>query len=329
MSDPLGSMPRLRTFAVLALMIIVWRLGLPGSAHAADPSLRPVGITSAQGELGALIAPVPAVITGVAADGGQIRIDNVSTLAEVYEISVQDYTLDASSKPVPAPSDFPYGSAAWYVFEATEFVLPSGTSRDVRFRLNVPPDPIAGDHFAALNVVVRAADPASLGSGTAVKSQLLFQIRLQHRIAGAEPREPRVELEAAPRAGAVDFTARVANDGNTVLTQQYDPFPTLQVMSTLPFADPASPERTLTLAGFYVPPQSERLIRVVWTDPPLFGAYRAVLTLPAVDGLPAVQTETTFVVFDWLRLGLLVGFVLALAAVGFVLRRRVRGARRR
>jgi hypothetical protein len=322
-SGPHGSLARLGGAALVAQLSLALNLGLAPSAHAADPSLRPVRITAAEGELGALIVPVPALITNAGDDGGQIRVDNVSGLGEAFQISVQDYTLDANSKPVPAPSGFLYGSAAWYVFEATDFTLPPGTSRDVRFRLAVPPDAIPGDHFAALSVLVRAADPAAGGSGAHVESQLLFQIRLQHRIAGAEPREPRVTLEADPVGGAVDFTASVTNDGNTVLTQQFEPLPTLQLISTLPFADPTRPERTLKLDGFYVPPNSERLVRVSWLDPPLFGIYRAVLTLPAVDGVPAVRAETTFVVVHWPLLGLLAGLMLMIAVVVFAFRRRV------
>lgn len=307
--------------ALPALVAVVFCLGFAGAAAAAEPSLRPVPVTAAEGDLGALLAPVPALITGTADTGGQIRVDNVATIDQVYAISVQDYSLDANSRPIQAPPDFPYGSAAWYVFEDIEFVLPPGTSRDVKFTLDVPADAVPGDHFAALTVLVRAAQPPSSGSGTTVKSQLVFQIRLQHRIPGAEPREPRVLLDAEPGIGSVHFSARVTNDGNTVVTHQFEPFPTLQLTSTLPFADASRPT-ALTLDGFYVPPQSERLISLTWDDPPLIGAYHAVLTLPAVDGLPAVSAETSFVVIDWLRLGLLAaGLVVGLALLVVAARR--------
>jgi hypothetical protein len=328
MSDLGSARYRLARWVLLGLASLVSCLALSAPARAADPSLRPVPITAAEGQLGALLAPVPALITGVGDAGGQIRVDNVSRLAEAYQISVQNYTLDAHASPIAAPPGFPYGSAAWYVFEDTEFVLPPGTSRNVRFRLDVPPDAIPGDHFAALTVLVRAADPSRHASGSGVRSQLVLQIRLQHRIAGAHPRAPRLVLEADAHGGSVDFTARVTNIGNTVLTYQVKPLPELLVTSTLPFWNTT---QTLTVDGFYVPPQSERLVRVTWSDPPLIGAYRAVLTLPAVDGLTAVTMETTFVVVDWLRLGLIVGGVLVTAGLVMSARRRrwgeTRGAR--
>jgi hypothetical protein len=288
-----------------------------------------VPITAGEGQLGALLAPVPVLITGASDNGGQVRVDNVSRLAEAYQISVQNYTLDTHASPIAAPPGFPYGSAVWYVFEDTKFVLPPGTSRNVRFRLDVPPDAIPGDHFAALSVLVRAADPSRRASGSGVRSQLVLQIRLQHRIAWAQPRAPRLVLEADAHGGSVDFTARVTNDGNTVLTYQFKPLPELQVTSTLPFADTKRPARTFALEGFYVAPQSERLARLTWTDPPLIGSYRAVLTLPAVDGLPAVSVETTFLVVDWLRLGLIISGLLAIAGLVFAARRRRLGGRAR
>jgi hypothetical protein len=121
----------------------------------------------------------------------------------------------------------------------------------------------------------------------------------------------------------VHFTAEVHNGGNTVLGHQADPTPTLTLYSTLPWADSTQPERTLAVAGFYVAPESVRDVAVDWTDVPVFGQYRAVFTLPAADGQPAVIVETSVTVMNVAILAAIgVALVIALLVLGFLLQQR-------
>jgi hypothetical protein len=301
-------------------------LALPGIAFAGtpQPSLRPVAITAAAGTISARVSPIPVLVTTAAQTDGHVRVDNISSLNEDVTIRVADYSIESAGKPVAAPADFVFGSASWYRFATPDFALPSGTSLDVPFKLVIPAGVGAGDHFAALVVTV-TAQPGQIAtpSGASARSVLVFQSRLQHRIDGARSETPTVGLSARTDPGVVHFTAEVHNGGNTVLGHQADPTPTLTLYSTLPWADSNRAERTLAVAGFYVAPESVRDVAVDWTDAPLFGQYRAVFTLPAADGQPAVVAETTVTVMNVAVLAAIgVALVIALLVLGFLVMRR-------
>lgn len=280
--------------AVLLTMAIV-----PAATLAADPPLRKVAITAPPGQIGALVTPVPVIVTNTGDTGGQIRIDNTSALSEDVSISVTDYVVDEHGKPGPAPADYPFGSSGWYRFESPSFTLPPGSSVDVPFALAVPFDAGAGDHFAALNVRVQASPgQQATADGASAQSVILIQNRLQHRVAGARPETPTLALRATTDFGQVHFAARVGNAGNTVLTYQLDPKPTISLYDTAPWSDRSEPAHQLEVKGFYVAPESERVVAIDWTDAPIIGVYRAVLTLPEIDGLPSVVAETEITVVN-------------------------------
>lgn len=286
---------------------------------AAEPSLREVPITSPPGQLGALLAPVPVILTDPAQPRGTMRLDNVSTEEESFAISVTDYVVTADGEPVPAPDGYPFGSASWYRFEPSSFTLPPGTSRDVTVEVDPPLDAAAGDHLAAVTVTVRASVVAP---GADLESVLVLQNRLQHRIPGADPRTPRLQLNAEPGMTAVAFTGLVQNDGNTVLAHQSEPLAHVELTSTLLWANGGAPERSLPIEGFYVGPGADRTVRLTWHDPPIIGAYRAEFILPAADGLPRVSASVEFVVVNLLLLAGL--FIVVGAALGVVVWRRFR-----
>ena len=83
------------------------------------------------------------------------------------------------------------------------------------------------------------------------------------------------------------------------------------------------------MKGFYVAPETTRLIAVDWAGAPIIGQYRAVFTLPATDGLDTVTAESSVTVVNWPVLGLIGGLVLLLLLGGaFLLLRRRSHARR-
>jgi hypothetical protein len=321
---------KLRIPIVLATALLT--LWLPGQALATPPeaNLRPVAITAAAGTIAARVSPIPVLATGASQTSGHVRVDNISTLNEDVTIRVADYSVDAAGAPVPAPPDFQFGSASWYRFATPEFALPSGMSLDVPFELVIPVGVGAGDHFAALIVTVQA-QPGQVTlapDNASARSVLVFQSRLQHRIAGARPETPTVALSAQASASSVHFTARVGNGGNTVLGHQSVPTPTLTLYSISPWGDPNRIERTIAVGGFYVAPESVRDVAVEWADTPLVGQYRAVFSLPAADGQPEVTAETTLTIVNVPALAM-IGFALlaTLMLLGYVVTHR--GSRRR
>lgn len=303
----------------LAAAVLLTTAILPAATLAADPPLRTVAITAPEGQIGALVTPVPVIVTNTGDTGGQIRIDNTSALSEDVSISVTDYVVDEHGKPGPAPADYPFGSSAWYRFESPSFTLPPGSSVDVPFTLAVPFDAGAGDHFAALNVRVQASPgQQATAEGASAQSVILIQNRLQHRVAGARPETPTLGVTATSDLGGVHFAARVGNSGNTVLTYQLDPKPTISLYDIAPWGNPSSAAHTLAVKGFYVAPESERLVAIEWADAPIIGSYRAVLTLPEIDGLPSVLAETQVTVVNLPILTAVAGGLLLLL-VGLVL----------
>jgi hypothetical protein len=155
---------------------------------------------------------------------------------------------------------------------------------------------------------------------------LVFQSRLQHRIEGARPQTPTIELTGAISDGGARFVARVGNRGNTILGHQADPTPTLTLFNVSPWGDGTRPERTIPVRGFYVAPEAVRDVAVDWVDLPLIGQYRAVFTLPAADGQPQVTAETTLTVVNAPVLaGLAAALVLGVLLLTFlIVRRRAR-----
>ena len=292
-----SSVSRAPTFLAFALL----SLWLPSQAFAAgpEPSMRPVTITAAAGQIAARVSPIPVLATDSTQTSGHIRIDNVSALIEDITIRTMDYSIDPTGKPVPAPPEYTFGSASWYRFETADFSLAGGTSRDIAFTLVIPANAAAGDHFAALNVTV-TAQPGQVSSsgGATAQTVLVLQSRLQHRIDGAQPETPTLSLTSSTEPSSVRFTARVSNAGNTVVGHQADPTPTLTLYNMMPWGDRANPERTISVPGFYVAPRSTRDVSVDWADLPIIGQYRAVFTLPSADGQPEVTAETTLMIVN-------------------------------
>lgn len=297
--------------ALLAFPATTLGADVPGAPAA---SLRPVTVTAGEAEISALVTPVPVIETDAVTRQATVRVDNTSRLPEIIHLEVVDYVVDRDGKPGPAPEGYALGSAAWYHLDETDFVLPSGMSVDVGLTATPPATAAAGDHSAALNVRVRADQSAlpAAGAGVSVESILLFQIRLKHRVPGAIAEAPGLSLDATAEGGTVHFRMFVTNSGNTVLSYQAEPLAQLLLFNTSPWGDPNTPERTLQVDAFYVAPGSERVVAVVWPDAPLFGSYRAVVTLPGTDGLVSSSAETLFTTANWPAL-------IAIAAVGVLL----------
>jgi hypothetical protein len=191
--------------------------------------------------------------------------------------------------------------------------------------LVVPFDAGAGDHFAALNVRVQASPGQQAApDGASAQSVILIQNRLQHRVAGARPETPTLGLTATSDFGEVHFAARVGNSGNTVLTYQMDPNPTISLYDIAPWGNPTAVAHTFAVKGFYVAPESERLVAIDWSGAPIVGSYRAVLTLPEIDGLPSVLAETQVTVVNVPMLVAVAGAALLLVT-SLVLGLRYRG----
>jgi hypothetical protein len=310
----------------IALAMALLTLSIPTIALADGPkaALRTVKVTAVPGTLAVTVSPIPVLVTNESETEGTIRVDNISTLIEDINIHAVDYSIDFAGRPVPAPVEFAYGSASWYRFEATDFTLPSGMSRDIAFKLVIPPGAGAGDHFAALAVTVNAhpGEAEAVPNGASARSVLVIQSRLQHRIAGASPQTPTVELDADAAWSSVQFTAAVGNPGNTVLGHQAAPTPVLTLYNLLPWGDPTVAERTIAVGGFYVAPESVRDVGIAWTDPPIVGRYRAVFVLPSADGQPQVIGETTFTVFNLpILLAIPLALVCGIGLLSWILRR--------
>jgi hypothetical protein len=305
---------------------------MPATAAAAAPTLvREVPITASDGRLALVVSPTPVIRTDAATMRAIVRVDNPSHLAERVLIEAHDYLLDANGDAQEAPTDSAIGSASWYHFDQASFELAPGTSRDIELTVLPPATAAAGDHSAALDVTVRALTPVgpSAAAGASVDTVLLVRNRLEHRIPGAHPERPDLRFEATVNGSAVHFAAAVTNPGNTVLAYQAaSTLPTIELYAMAPWADPTRVARKLDPRGYYVPPQSERLASFDWLDAPILGWYRAVYTLPPVDGLPAVTAETTFTVVN---APVLAGIALAVLAlmllVAWVMVRRWRAGR--
>jgi hypothetical protein len=278
-----------------------------------------VQITARPGELGARVSPSPVIPTTNERPEGMVRVDNTSHLLERVELRVADYMLDPSGKPVPAPADYPYGSARWYEFEATSFTLEPGTGREIEFRTAAPPNAAAGDYFAALSVAVSAEQPAA-ESGSALRSSLVFENRMQHRILGALPRSPELTLTAENSWDGVTFDAMVRNSGNTLLAYQFPPLPQVVVVEAAPWSVGAT--HALSATGFYVPPHSGRTVRVTWADPPLLAWGTATLTLPGVDDLPASTVAIDVIVVNYRLAAVLAAITFVIAVCLLLVRRR-------
>jgi hypothetical protein len=313
--------------AVVAAILI--GVVAPLSASAAGPAaVRQVPITAPEGQLATLVSPTPVLRTDAATTSTIVRVDNPSHVAERVLLEARDYVLDADGNAQAAPAGYALGSASWYRFEEATFDLAPGTSRDIKVTVAPPAAAAAGDHIASLDVTVRAVHPlAGTGAqGTAVDTVLVVRNRLEHRVPGARPQTPTLRLDADVDGSTVHFAAAVANPGNTVLSYQAaGALPTIQLYDTAPWADASKLARSLDPRGFYVVPRSERLASFDWVDGPIIGSYRAVYTLPAVDGLGAVTAETAFTVVNVpLLAALAVGVLAVLALLGTVLVRRRR-----
>jgi hypothetical protein len=241
------------------------------------------------GRLGASISPSSLIFTDVDGKGGIVRILNPSDQLLAVKVYARDYTIDANGEvavdengePTTGIPNYQYASADWYTFSYTgdftdakpgaiEFLLPAGRALNLPFQVEVPPAAAPGDHTAAFIAMIRKADLESSSEQINIgyTSVFRFLVRLQHRVAGAEAKEPTVKVSTIiEQSRRIDLIATVDNEGTTVLDykpyKEDDPRPVFRVKR----ADNGELVREFSVVkGFYVLPEGNRIVTVSWRD---------------------------------------------------------------
>jgi len=311
----------------------------PAESEAPSPSdqesLRPVPITSPEGQIGMTISPVT-IETEPIDDGGQVRIDNTSALEEEFSLSVGDYIIDAEGNVQTAPDNYRYSAAGWYNFDITRFVLPPGTSRTIPFTLDVPVDATPGDHVALLYVTTTATDAAIAelqeeqqnngeGQGIVVRGSAQAAVRLVHRVPGERNSRLTAEVQTPGFSlGDVELSALINNEGNTVANLSGDFGPRFELTNKLPLGGDTS----LFGNPMFMFPESERFTAAAWRDTPMIGLMDYSFVIPGneQEQRATVTINGSFVVVNLLKLiFVIIGLLTLIGIIVTVLIFRSRG----
>lgn len=218
------------------------------------------------------------------------------------------------------PRFVPAGESSWSMsgwVKATPdgFVLQPQEKKKVEVSIRVPKNAEPGGHYAA----VLFSSAPSVGQQTAIVAKLGSLILL--KVAGKIVEKGRITSLAAPRLverGPINLELRFRNEGNVHLK----PEGKLKVWGLW---GPRTAE--LSVGGQNVLPRSTRLFSTKWAKVPSFGVFFARGRLAyGEDDKVASSPRATIFVMPWRLMLVAVGiFVLGLL-LGFLPRRRKKGA---
>ncbi|MCW2972954.1 MAG: hypothetical protein JWN72_1227 [Thermoleophilia bacterium] len=310
---------------LLACALALLQLMAPARSHAVTPA-------AVTGRLS--IKPIRFKSVSVAPGGATLAYTLLARndTGAPLQVEVHAYLLRGSSNPdalvQPTRGNPATDATSWVKLPYTNANWPtiaSGATLKVPFQLDVPTGATPGTYAVALAVSQTVSAPgvqvdgAEQGSqsrvdlGAAPASQVIFDVT------GDTTPNAKVRSVDAPRVvwggSAPEFTVRVKNTGTTQL--QLDSRVTLS-----PFWGAAG--RQLDAQVQPALPEGERVFRMRWSDPPLFGWFEPKLLVVGGAGSD-VKLErtlpTVWVLPPWWMLALLV-LAIALPLTVIVRRRR-------
>ncbi len=219
-------------------------------------------------------------------DPGEVRqftvqLTNLSTVDKTFHISTRDIVGANERVPIfarPTSQRTGYELSEWITLDRTEVFIPAAGTEELSFVMSVPMSASPGSHFGG--VIISVEPPEIEESGASIGYEVANIIHI--RISGEANDAARIREFSTSRfiygKTEVEFTARVENEGNTLVT----PTGPLEIFNM--FGEQVAVlQFNESLAGVYPKtPYSDGMntFSLVWQDDGLgFGRYEAILSL--------------------------------------------------
>jgi hypothetical protein len=238
----------------------------------------------------------PAIIEDRADPGSvytfSVQVKNISNVEKTFYLSAQDIKgTDGAGLPIFSEETeiTPYEISAWIQLPQESITVAPGATESVAFTVRVPSDASPGSHFGGVFLDVRPPKQRVTGASIGVKVGTIINLRISGEIEeGAQLREFSTKRIIYGSAN-VDFVARVANMGNTLVR----PYGLIEI-TDMRGAKVAIVKVNETSAGVF--PGEDRSFEASWVSEGFaFGRYQAVASLNyGEDGSKTISAATSF-----------------------------------
>jgi hypothetical protein len=222
-----------------------------------------------------------------------------------FEIQIQDAVQQPDGSFVyEQPTESPFSASSWLSITPRRFSGSPSRTQPIQFTVRVPPKAEPGDHLTSLTVTQVPSE-----SGQITQAVQAVAVRLTVRVFGkARPSARIVSLDAPGVSGGapVDVSAVIENDGNVAL--DFDG----KNEASLAIIQGEERKESVEFGGELFPGQT-RQFDLSWNDPPLFGQFRASVSVDV--GREVVDDSKSVLQLPWRQLGAVILVVLAVAVL--------------
>ncbi|MGI5827889.1 MAG: WxL protein peptidoglycan domain-containing protein [Patescibacteria group bacterium] len=240
----------------------------------------------------------------------KIRVRNESDEPMTYSILVEDFTTSGEEGHVvleEGESDASYSLAKWIEPSTRDIILQPKEEQAFNFMINIPRNGEPGGHYASILFQTGADTDVPGGAKVAQRVGTLVLLR----VSGNVVEKAILEDFSAPKyleKGPVKLLARVKNESNTHIIPQGT------IVITNIFGKKVA---EIPLEGRNVLPGAIRKMETTWDQANVMGVFTATLIATYGQNKLPLTAATKFTVIP--KMVLILGFVAAVAIVGFVL----------
>jgi hypothetical protein len=247
-----------------------------------------------------------------------LTVTNISNSTKTLFMLVQDIkNADEHGRPIFAAAGEKTGFelSSWIGLPVTTFDLPAGGSKTIPFTVTIPQDASPGSHFASVFFSDKAVAPTNNGSGVGFNVGVIVSLKVPGDITElASLREFSTSKLIYPSAKSVDFTAKVDNSGNVLVS------PTGVIQITNMFGKQVANIAVNQNLGAVFPGTS-RVFTANWSGDNLaFGRYEVVGSFVYGDTeRKTISGTTSFWVLPLVPIGIVLGAFLLLVGGAYIL----------
>ncbi|MDO8516250.1 MAG: hypothetical protein Q7S28_03305 [bacterium] len=251
-----------------------------------------------------------------------LKVTNLEAVSRDFAVFASDIKgLTETGEPIFSETNVEnYGVSSWITLGAKNVTVPAGETREVPFTIIVPESAGPGGHYGGVFVSYTPEKQALTGSGIGFQVGMLIDLR----IAGNAIEEANIIEFSTDKSlyqgPAVNFTSRVANEGN-VLLRPRGPIDIVNMfgkkVATVVMND----------SNAAIFPGQERSFAASWSDSGLaIGRYDAVMSLGfGEDVKKTISSATSFWIIPVLPIALvLFGVIFFITLFTWSLKRYIR-----
>ena len=243
---------------------------------------------------------------------GTFKVTNPSTSEEEfnYVVQVDPFTVDDSNTPVYEYREDYNQIVDWITLDDTSGVIPPDTTKEIRFRIDVPENAPAGGQYASISIGVKNESPKMREEeqGQALGIQTGYQIAhlVYAEIAGETIKKGFIEDINVPSflfSGKINGNVKIRNEGNvhsraTAVMQIFPLFSGEEI-----YTNEENPQTIFSMPGV------SRMAATEWDDTPTVGIFHVIYTVEFGDIKSSVD-KYVIICPIWLLFLIILGIIL-------------------